>query len=62
MLKKKYSSIFIGTRIEALNELKKFNVIKIITTKNSFIAKKYSSSLIINKSNKFQFFELIKKI
>ncbi len=62
MLKKKYSAIFIGTRIEALNELeKKFNVIKIITTKNSFIAKKYSSSLIINKSNKFQFFELIKK-
>ena len=61
MLKRKYSALFIGTRIEALEELKKkFNVLEIITIKNSFIHYKYKESLIINSSNKIKIFEFIK--
>lgn len=61
MLKRKYSALFIGTRIEALEELKKkFNVLEIITIKNSFVHYKYKESLIINSSNKIKIFEFIK--
>ena len=46
-------SIFIGTRIEALEKLEELtNVIKIITVKDSFIDKKRTQKTIVNKDNK----------
>ncbi len=45
-------SIFIGTRIEALEKVEDLtDVTKIITTKNSYIDKKKNEKIIINKDN-----------
>tara|TARA_B100001093_G_scaffold486933_1_gene522726 strand:+ start:768 stop:1268 length:501 start_codon:yes stop_codon:yes gene_type:complete len=45
-------TIFIGTRIEALEKLENLTVVsKIITTKNSYIDKKKNKKIIINKDN-----------
>ena len=45
-------SIFIGTRIEALEKLEDLtNVTKIITIKDSYIDKKKIKKIIVNKEN-----------
>tara|TARA_B100001057_G_scaffold500475_1_gene615770 strand:+ start:8681 stop:9214 length:534 start_codon:yes stop_codon:yes gene_type:complete len=56
------SAIFLGTRLEALEMLMKyFHVVKVITTKNSYVRKKYRDSFLVNKKNKSAVFSTIKK-
>lgn len=48
-------SLFIGTRIEALEKLEELTeVVNIITTKNSYIDNKRKSKIIVNNKNKDQ--------
>jgi len=52
-LSHKMKSLFIGTRIEALEKLREFtNVVGIVTIKNSFVDKNTSQKIIIDKDNK----------
>ena len=45
-------ALFIGTRIEALEKIESItNVVKIITTKDSFVEKKRNDRIIVNKYN-----------
>ena len=58
-------SIFVGTRIEALEKLEDLTTVtEIITTKGSYIDKKKSKKIIVNRENikylyKCTFFTLI---
>ena len=60
------NSIFLGTRLEALEALKRYtNIGLIVTKKDSWVYKKYYNSDIniqlIDKTNKSEIFDLITK-
>ena len=49
----KVNSIFIGTRIEALQKFEELtSVIKIITVKDSYVHRERANSILVNKKNK----------
>jgi phosphoribosylglycinamide formyltransferase 1 len=61
------NSIFIGTRLEALEALNRFtNIELIVTKKGSWVYNKYNNSKIniqlIDKTNKLEIFDLLSKI
>ena len=61
------NSLFIGTRLEALEALKRYtNVELIVTKKDSWVFNKYNNSEIniklINKTNKLKIFDFLSKI